>query len=114
MWNTDKPPGRIDPYSPSSPFREEVEGLDEAAQKGDRGLQEARRDEDILSQSESVRDGYGDVTTGVMRKQMPVENSVYVPAETVEGLEWLGSPRWKVRRRKIYKEKLREMPKWGV
>ena len=114
IWNTDKPAGRIDPYSPTSPFREDVENL-ERIEEGYRNSEEAeagkRRDEGDIS--ERPRSG-GEGNIRAMRKQMPMDESAYVPAETIEGLEWLGSPRWKVRRRKVHKEKLKTMTEWGV
>ena len=115
LWETDKPPGRIDPYSPASPLREDVENL-EAIEEGYRNSKEAGRkdEEDILSQSKSSTGGSGGSNFRAMRKQMPTDDNVYVPAETIDGLEWLGSPRWKVRRRKVYKEKLKTLPEWGV
>lgn len=115
LWKTDKPPGRIDPYSPTSPLREDVEENLESIEEGYRNSKEAGKkdEEDILSQSRSSTGGGGNDNIRAMRKQMPTENSVYVPAETIDGLEWLGSPRWKVKRRKVYKEKLKTLPEWG-
>ena len=101
-------------------MREDVEG-EEGAQgtstsaersKGIRGERpEEEEEENILSGSGSGSER----KIGRARRAMPVEEGAsYVPAETIDGLEWLGSPVWKVRRRKMREEKMKDRPKWGV
>ena len=106
IWKTDNPPGRIDPYSRTSPLRDDVEA-DEGGQNT-RGIKGGRNDEDMLSGPQS------NDRMGPLRRQLPMEDIGYVPAETVDGLEWLGSPVWKVRRRKKYKEKVKEASESGM
>ena len=102
-------------------MREDVEG-EEGAQgtststsaersNGIRGERHEEAEENILSRSGSG----SDKKIGRPRRAMPIEEGAsYVPAETIDGLEWLGSPVWKVRRKKMREEKMKDKPKWGV